>query len=137
MPTGDLWSGQGRGFRAWMSRRRRFGRGPRIVVALVALLVLALVIPPFAEEDAPNPCSALERRVEGVVSAAALLRQFGAHGRFGRAASNHRLPYVPPYIGCAAGWWHVLVAPSAAPGWFDAMRRAPGSTITPRQAPAR
>jgi hypothetical protein len=137
MRPGDLWSGQARGWRSWLRRPRRVGRWPWIFAALVGLLVLALIVPPFAEDDAPNPCSALERRVAASLSSAALLRRFGTYGRFGVAAATHRLPYLPPYIGCASGWWHVVLVPSAAPGWFDAMRWTSGSAITPRQAPSR
>ena len=92
-----------------------------IGAGLAAVLVL-LTLPPFAENDAPEPCMALERRIGASLSAPGLLRRFGLDGHFGRIASQRRLPYVPHAVGCTVGWWHVLLVQGAAPGWFAAMR---------------
>ena len=119
--SGDLWSGQGEGWRRWMRQRRGRGRGPLKFMAIVATLVLVVTMPMHVER-ASDPCSALELRVAEELSAPRALPGFGETGRFGRAAAGRRLPWLPSPIGCTAAWWHVVVAPSAAPRWFAAMR---------------
>jgi hypothetical protein len=118
---GDLWSGQGRAWRRWMGRAGRPGRGPLLPLAIASAIVLVATAPVFVE-NAAEPCEALERRVGGLLSAPGTLHGFGETGRHGRTASGRRLPWLPPVIGCTGGWWHVVLMPSAAPGWFAAMR---------------
>ncbi len=119
--SGDLWSGQGRGWRRWMRRGRPGGRGPLLPLAVLLAIVLVATLPVHAEK-ASEPCEALERRIAEMLSAPGTLQGFGESGRYGRAAAGRRLPLLPPALGCMAGWWHVVLMPSAAAGWFAAMR---------------
>lgn len=104
-----------------MRSRRPHGRGPLVLLAILAVLAAAVVTPVLIE-DAPETCTALERRIGRLLSAPATLRHFGENGRHGRAAARRRVPWMPPVVVCAGGWWQVVAAPGAAGRWFAAMR---------------
>jgi hypothetical protein len=119
--SGDLWSGGGRAWRRWMRGGGSGSRGPLVPLAILLAIVMIALLPVHAEQ-ASEPCEALEIRVAGMLSAPGTIPGFGETGRHGRAAARRRLPWLPPAIGSTAAWWHVVVWPSAAPGWFAAMR---------------
>ena len=113
----------------------------RVVFGLFVAVVgcVALVAWPSMVESTSEPCRALEkmaiaralapdpddaqpyRDAMRQTIANTLSRDNQLNGSAGARAANRRLRPIPPYVGCAIGYWQIQLAPSALDGWLAGM----------------
>jgi hypothetical protein len=109
-----------------------------VMVALAAMSIVAVAVPSVRERTS-EPCSALEKlAVRGALAspfdaaepyraamrhtiANTLVRERQMEGHAGRAAATRRHGGVPAYLGCAAGYWEVLLRTDRLDPWLAAM----------------
>jgi hypothetical protein len=109
-----------------------------VMAALVATTIVAIAAPSVRERTS-EPCSALEKLAvrDALASsydpaepyrvamrhtiANTLVRERQMEGRAGRAAASRRHGGVPAYLGCAAGYWEVLLRSDRLDPWLAAM----------------
>ncbi|HEV7266258.1 MAG TPA: hypothetical protein VGN83_15245 [Falsiroseomonas sp.] len=129
---GDLWSGEGGRYRAWLrgGRRRRWPWG---LAALGVLVAVVVFLAPRWLDAAPGACAAVERRavrvaLEGsappaVRAAARALSRQALDGRLAAAVAAERYGWLPAPMGCALAWWRLRWTGAAALGWAVGVRR--------------
>jgi hypothetical protein len=96
------------------------------LLLLVALAAGAIIYPRLAEQT-DTVCAAFEHKVASVAAQqAGANRQTGmlgflqsaaagSQGQIAAAYIHDRYPQLPPFIGCAVGYWRVSFDPDLAP----------------------
>jgi hypothetical protein len=100
-----------------------------ILLLLVAVLAGAIIYPRYAEQT-DTVCSAFEHKFAAVAALQARrpgqaapqgLLEFlhdavaGSQGQLAVAYIHERYPQLPPFIGCAVGYWRLSFDPDIAP----------------------
>ncbi len=113
----------------------------RVIWVILGLVVAVIVVvaAPSVREDTGEPCRALEKLAVARALASTssglepyrmamrqtiantLTRERQMDGHAGRAAANRRHRGVPPYFGCAAGYWEIAIWPERLDLWLAAM----------------